>query len=105
MNNRTWIIGAFIIAIPIAVWLLLPMEPTAEGEKVVGIVQEHIAARGNRAAPRPYYRVALNNGLVVDVQDYGRVSAKNGDSVILQMSYGVITNRRNFNILGKSNAE
>ena len=76
MKNRTWIIGTVIIAIPIAVWLLLPMEPTTEGEKVVGIVQEHIAARGNRAAPRPYYRVALNNGLVVNVQDYGRVSAK-----------------------------
>ena len=35
----------------------------------------------------------------------GESLQKNGDSVILQVSYGVITNRRNFNILGKSNAE
>ena len=103
MNRKSWIFGLIALAIPIAIWLLLPMEPTTAGVQIVGKVQMHIAARGNKASPKPYYRVALKDGLVVNVQDYGQVSAKNGDSLILQERFGVVTGRRTFAIVGISN--
>lgn len=105
MKNMLWTIGAIILAAPIVIWLLLPMEPTTLGVRIVGTVQIHFETRGNRASPRPYYRVVLKDGLVVEAQDYGQVSAQKGDTIILQERIGVITSRRTFSILGKSDGK
>jgi len=98
-------IGIIVLAAPVFIWLLLPMEPTTLGVRTVGKVQVHFKARGNLASPKPYYRVTLKDGLVVEVQDYGQVSAKKGDTIILQEKIGVITSRRTFFILGKSDGD
>lgn len=105
MKSMSRTIGVIVLVAPVVIWLLLPIEPTTLGVRTIGKVQVHFEARGNLASPKPYYRVALKDGLVVEVQDYGQVSAKIGDVIILQERIGVLTSRRTFSILGKSDGE
>ena len=101
-RNLNVVVVVLVLVLPLSVWLLLPLEPIEDGNTVVATVDRHFQAKGNKASPKPYYLVTLENGQYVEVQDYGQLRAQKGEKVLLLEQFGKFTNRRTFKFLGEA---
>ena len=99
-NVYVALILLFLVVIPVLFWLS-PSEINNTNEQVTGKVLQYFSSSTHKGTPKPYFRIEINNNVVVNVEDYGTVKAKPGERVLLQKNIGNITGRDQYNLVRK----